>query len=149
MAMNKKRIKMNIFLKIVGYVLLAINGLEIVYIVFGQPYSRQVHTVQDTLWHLISAVGLFALGIYLVIRKPQTVQVTEPKSQGFGIASLTVSIIGILWWPAVLGIIAIILAILQFRKNKTKIAFAGLIIGVLDYLQAGIGYYLGLSQSIF
>ena len=123
--------------------------MEIVYIILGQPFARQVRSVQDILWHLVSAVGLLALGIYLVIRKPETVLVTDSKSRGFGVASLVVGIIGFLWWPAVLGIIAVILAILQFRKYRSKIAIAGLIIGILDYLQAGIGYYAGISQSIF
>ena len=147
--MNETGIQMNIFLKIVGYILLASCSVEIVYIIMGQPFARQVHDVQDILWRLVSAVGLLALGIYLVIRKPETVSVTNSKSRGFGVASLVIGIIGFFWWPAVLGILAVVLAILQFRRLTSKLAIAGLCLGTIDYISASIWYALGLSPSIF
>ncbi|MFC2047492.1 hypothetical protein ACFLTK_04385 [Chloroflexota bacterium] len=140
-------VSMRIFLKVVGYVLLILFGLDIVYIVLGLALAR--HGLDDTLWHLLWATGVVILGIYLVARKPRLVEKTGSKSRILGILSLSFGIIGIFWWPAVLGIVTVILAILQFRRRTSKIAIAGFCLGVIDFILAALWYDSGLMPSIF
>lgn len=138
---------MRMFLKIVGYVLLILFSLDIVYIISGLASAR--HGLDEILWHFFWAAGLVALGIYLVIRKPRSVEKTGSKSRILGILSLAFGFIGVFWWGAVLGIMAIILAILQFRNNTSRVAIAGFCLGVIDYIMAAIWHDLGLMPSIF
>ena len=138
---------MRIFLKVVGYVLLILFSLDIIYIVSGLALDR--HGLQDVLWHLFWAVGIVALGIYLVTRKPRLTEKPNSKSVVLGVLSLLFGTIGIFWWSAVLGAVAVILAILQFRRHTSKVAIAGLCLGVIDYLLAALWYDLGLMPSIF
>ena len=138
---------MRTFLKVVGYVLLLLFSLDIIYIVLGLASAR--HSLDDLLWHLIWAVGMVTLGIYLVFRKPRLLEKTHSKFGVLGILSLLFGIIGIFWWGAVLGIVAVVLAILQFRRHTSKIAIAGLCLGIVDFILAAIWYDLGLMPSIF
>lgn len=135
------------FLKVVGYSLLVLFGLDIVYIISGLALAR--HSLDDVLWHLFWAAGIVTLGIYLVARKPRLVENADSKSGILGVLSLLFGIIGIFWWPAVLGVVAVILAILQFRRRTSKVAIAGLCLGVIDFILAALWYDLGLMPSIF
>lgn len=138
---------MRTFLKVVGYVLLVLFSLDIIYIASGLALAR--HSLDDVLWHLVWAAGIVTLGIYLVTKKSRLVGKTDSKSSILGILSLFFGIIGIFWWGAVLGIAAVILAILQFRRRTSKIAIAGLCLGVIDFILAAVWYDLGLMPSIF
>ena len=60
----------------------------------------------------------------------------EKASQGFGIASLVLGIVSIifLWFPPfaiIAGILAIIFAVIQKKQKPTDIATAGLITGIV------------------
>ena len=138
---------MRIFLKVVGYTLLILFGLDIIYIIFGLASAR--HSLDEILWHFFWAVGIVALGIYLVIRKPQPVEKASSKSSIFGVLSLVFGFIGVFWWGAVLGILAVILAILQFKRSTSRVAIAGFCLGVIDYILAAVWHSLGLMPSIF
>ena len=140
-------VDMRIFLKVVGYVLLILFSLDIVYIISGLASVR--HSLDEMLWHFFWAAGLVALGIYLVIKKPSSVEKVGSKSRIWGVLSLVFGFIGVFWWGAVLGILAVILAILQFRHSPSKIAIAGFCLGVIDYIMAAIWHDLGLMPSIF
>ena len=89
------------------------------------------------------------LGIYLITRKPRLVEGKGSKSKIFGILSMLFGIIGLFWWGAVLGIIAVVLAVLQLRQRTNKIAVVGLCLGVIDFILAALWYDLGLMPSIF
>jgi hypothetical protein len=138
---------MRTFLKVIGYVLLILFALDIIYTVSGLALAR--HGVGDVLWHFFWAAGMVALGIYLVTGRPRLSEKTDSKSSIMGVLSLLFGIIGIFWWPAVLGIVAVVLAILQFRRRTTKVAIAGLSLGVIDFILAAVWYDLGLMPSIF
>ena len=138
---------MRTFLKVVGYILLTLFAIELIYIVSGRALAR--HDIQDVLWHSFWAAGMVALGVYLVARRPKLAEKTESKSSILGIISFSFAVIGIFWWSSVLGIVAVVLAILQFRRRTTKIAIAGLSIGIVDFILAGVWYWLGMSSFIF
>lgn len=138
---------MRIFLKVVGSVLLILFSLDIVYIISGLASAR--HSFDEILWHFFWAAGLVALGIYLVIRKTSVSRKGGSKSRILGILSLVFGFIGVFWWGAVLGILAVILAILQFRRATGNVAIAGFSLGVVDYIMAAIWHDLGLMPSIF
>ena len=138
---------MRTFLKVVGYVLLLLFSIDVIYIVSGLASAK--HSLDDLLWHFIWAAGMVILGIYLIVRKPRLVETTGSKSSILGILSLLFGIIGIFWWPAVLGIVAAILATLQIRRHASKISIAGLCLGVIDFILAAVWYDLGLMPSIF
>jgi hypothetical protein len=138
---------MRTFLKVIGYLLLIPFSLDIIYIVSGLAVAK--HSVDDIIWHFLWAAGMVGLGIYLVIGRPKLVEKTDSKSRIMGILSLLFGVIGIFWWPAVLGIVAVILAILQFRRRTSRFAIAGLCLGVIDFILAAVWYDLGLMPSIF
>lgn len=140
-------IDMRMSLKVVGYLLLILFSLDILYIISGLASVR--HSLDDILWHFFWAAGLVTLGIYLVIRKPRSAERISSKSRILGILSLVFGFIGLFWWGAVLGIVAVLLAILQFRRNTSKVAIAGLCLGIVDYIMAAIWHDLGLMPSIF
>jgi hypothetical protein len=71
------------------------------------------------------------------------------RSNVFGTWSLVLGIAGFFWWPAVLGIIALVLAILQFRRHVSKRSIAGLTLGIVDIVLAFVWYSLGLMPTIF
>ena len=71
------------------------------------------------------------------------------KSNAFGTWSLILGITGLFWWTAVLGIIAIILAILQFRRHVSKRSIAGLTLGIVDVALAIYWYSVGLMPTVF
>jgi len=64
-------------------------------------------------------------------------------SHGFGVASLVLGIVSIvlLWFPPVAivsGVLAIIFAVVQKKKESTGIATAGLVIGIIGTVLNGI-----------
>ena len=71
------------------------------------------------------------------------------QSNSFGIWSLVLGIIGIFWWPAVCGIIAVVLGVVQFRRRITKRSVAGFTLGVVDIVLGLLYYLLGLSSFVF
>ena len=138
---------MRTFLKVVGYVLLILFSVDIIYIVSGLALAR--HSLDEVLWHLIWAVGIVTLGIYLIARKLRLVEKPDSNSRILGVLSLLFGVIGIFWWGAVLGIAAVILALLQFRRRTSKVAIAGLCLGIIDFILAAVYYDLGVMPSIF
>jgi len=134
-------------LKVVGYVLLALFSIDVIYIISGLASAG--HSLDDLIWHFIWAAGMVVLGIHLVTRKPRLEGETSSKSRFLGVLSLLFGIVGLFWWGAVLGIITVVLALLQFRRHTSKIAIAGLCLGVFDFILAAIWYDLGLMPSIF
>jgi len=138
---------MRTFLKVIGIILVVIFGLDIIYIASGLALAR--HSLDDVIWGLFWAAGIVTLGIIMISGKAKLVGKTDSKSHILGILSLTSGIIGIFWWPAVLGIIAVTLAILQFRRRTSKVAIAGLCLGVIDFILAAVWKDLGLMPSIF
>ncbi|MBA7617954.1 hypothetical protein ES703_25272 [subsurface metagenome] len=138
---------MRTFLKVIGYVLLVLFSIDVIYIVSGLASAR--HSLDNLVWHFIWAAGMIVLGIYLVVRKPRLADKTGTKSKFLGVLGLIFGIIGVFWWGAVLGIIAVLLALLQLRRSTSKIAIAGLCLGVIDFILAAIWYDLGLMPSIF
>ncbi len=137
---------MRIFLKVIGYALLVFYGIDIIYIASGNALDGR--SLDKVVWYLFRAIGIIALGIYL-IRRPKLVKKIDSKSNTLGIWSLVFGIIGIFWWPAVLGIVGVILAILQLRRSTGKIVVAGLCLGIFNFISAGFWYDLGLMPSIF
>lgn len=138
---------MRTFLKVIGYVLLALFSIDVIYIISGLASAR--HSFDNLVWHFIWAAGMVVLGIYLVARKPRLAEKTGSKSRFLGVLGLIFGIVGLFWWGAVLGIIAVVFALLQFRRSTSKIAIAGLCLGVIDFILAAIWYDLGLMPSIF
>ena len=70
-------------------------------------------------------------------------------SNACGTASIVLAIIGCFWWPFVLGIVAVILAVIQWRRHISKRSIAGFVIGIVDIVIAVVSYTSGLMPSLF
>jgi hypothetical protein len=64
-------------LKIIGYVLSIIFGIDLAYIFSGIALAR--HSVSDVLWHLVWAAAMVALGVWLINRKPKSSRPDDEK----------------------------------------------------------------------
>jgi len=73
----------------------------------------------------------------------------RPISNTLGTASLAVAIFGIFWGTAVLGIIAIALGVIQWRRHISKRSIAGFIIGIIDIILAVYWYITGQMPLLF
>ncbi len=131
------------FLKVIGYVLIVLFGIDLLYIIIS-GFSPGGRSLDDVLWHLFWAAGMAVLGVWL-IGKLKVTKKTDGKPGVLGVLSLVFGVIGLFWWSSVMGI----LAILQFRRHATKTVMAGLCLGVIDFILAVIWYDLGLMPSIF
>ncbi len=56
-------------LKITGYAISILFGLQLAYILSGVISAGQ--SVQDVMWYLVLTVVMTALGVWLAIRKPK------------------------------------------------------------------------------
>ena len=54
-------------LKITGYAISIIFGLELAYVLSDVVSAR--HSVSDVVWYLVFSVIMMALGVWLIIRK--------------------------------------------------------------------------------
>jgi len=74
-----------------------------------------------------------------------------PKQSNWaGTGSIVVGIGGLFWWGAVLGIIAIILAMLQWKRyHFARRAIAGLVLGITNIILAVVYFMTGLMPSVF
>ena len=138
---------MRAFLRIIGYILIVLFGIDLIYIIIS-GFAPGGRSFADVLWHSFWAAGLVFLGVWLV-GKFRIVKKTDAKHGVLGISSLILGVIGVFWWGSVLGIIAVLLAILQFRRHTSKTAIAGLCLGVIDFILAAIWHDFGLMPSIF
>lgn len=68
----------------------------------------------------------------------------KAQSNTFGTWSLVLGIIGVFWWPEALGVAAVVLGVLQFRRHTNKRAIAGFTLGVVDIVVAVLWHLLGL-----
>ena len=124
----------------------------------------------EIILHVVGGVGLGVLGLISWFKERRerkrmahiedTLESTQevidvshverrPISNTLGTASLAVAIFGIFWWAAVLGIIAIALGVIQWRRYKSKRSIAGFIIGIINILVAVYWYTSGLMPSLF
>ena len=71
------------------------------------------------------------------------------QSNAFGTWSLVLGIAGFFWWPAVLGIIAVVLGAVQWRRHVSKRSIAGFTLGIVNIVLAVFWYTTGLMPSIF
>jgi len=53
-------------LRIIGYILSTVFGLDLAYIIYGAASRR--HSLSEIVWHLIWAATMVALGIWLIDR---------------------------------------------------------------------------------
>ena len=67
----------------------------------------------------------------------------KERSNKFGTWSLVLGIISLIFWPEVTGTAAIVLGILQFRRQATKRAIAGFTLGVVGIVLAVVFGFLG------
>ena len=91
----------------------------------------------------MAVLGIWLIGKLKITRKP------DGKPGVLGVLSLILGAIGLFWWSSVMGIFAVLLAILQFRKHASKTVIVGLCLSVVDFILAAIWYDLGLMHSIF
>src|SRR3989338_825256 len=79
----------------------------------------------------------------------------KEEGKGLGIASFVLGLLSLigfwLFFIAIpMAVLSIIFSILQFRKNKTGLAIAGLILGILGLIaSAAIGAFIILTFSLF
>ena len=71
------------------------------------------------------------------------------QSNALGTWSLILGIAGFFWWGAVLGIIAVVLGAVQWRRHVSKRSIAGFTLGIVDIVLAVFFYTTGLMPSIF
>jgi high-affinity Fe2+/Pb2+ permease len=65
---GNKRVN-SMVLKVIGYILSIIFGIELIYIFSGMAFFK--HSILDVIWHLVYAAILFGVGIWLINRKPK------------------------------------------------------------------------------
>lgn len=138
---------MKALLIVVGYILVVLFGTEFFYIMTGSSLAYRVF--DHTLWHMFCAGSMLIMGIWLTTGKQEIDTGPETGSGVLGMLSLVFGAAGILWWPAILGIPAVVLAVLQIRKYAGRIAVAGLCLGVIDFILAAIWYGPGLLSAVF
>jgi len=73
---------LNRILKIIGYIISIIFGLDLVYIVSGMALRR--HSASDVLWHLVLAAIMVTLGVWLVNRRPKSSEAHTVSKQEEG-----------------------------------------------------------------
>lgn len=56
----------------------------------------------------------------------------EKSGGGFAIASLVCSLVGLLFYGIIMGIISIIFGVIGLESKRSGLATAGLIIGIID-----------------
>ncbi|MFC1957012.1 hypothetical protein ACFLVY_01785 [Chloroflexota bacterium] len=71
------------------------------------------------------------------------------QSNAFGTWSLILGIAGFFLWGVVLGIIAVVLGAVQWRRHVSKRSIAGFTLGIVDIVLAVFWYTTGLMPSIF
>lgn len=99
---------------------------------------------------------LIVLPVFLHNRKAISITVSgdidnstaQKRSILLGFLSVGFGVIGIFWSMAVMGIIAIILAAVQLKNRKSRLAMAGFVLGVIDILQAIFWYVRGSIPSL-
>jgi len=100
----------------------------------------------------LASIGEKIKGEDVYFKPPTVVQMEKERkkqSNTLGIWSLATGIIGVFWWPEALGVAAVVLGVLQFRRHMSKCAIAGFTLGIVDIVlalvfQAQGLYHLGI-----